>query len=178
MGQFGREGAGKIVTHGNGLLITAIFWGAIVRIVFISNFFGYREHTSRHRMPEKLAEKGQPIPPEILNGNGPYYDDSYRGGWHRYSLAGGIYMICDGFSASVARRALALQGRDKLLDQLVLLATAAVILLALPLGHIAAAIETVTAGLENLLPVIIASGAGADRVFRAACGGPAGVSPE
>jgi hypothetical protein len=87
------------ITHGNGLLITAIFWGAIVLIVFVSNFFGYRERTSRHRMIEKLAEKGQPIPPELLsgNGNGRYYDGGgYRGGWHRYSLAGGIYLMCIG----------------------------------------------------------------------------------
>ena len=62
----------------------------------------------------------------------------------------------DGLSASVARRALALQERDKLLDQLVLIVTAAAILLALPLGHIVAAIETVTVGLENLLPITIA----------------------
>lgn len=92
-----------IVTHGNGLLITAIFWGAIVLIVFLSNFFGYRERTSRHRMIEKLAEKGQPIPPELLNGNGNgrYYDGGYRGGWHRYSLAGGIYMMCVGVALFV-----------------------------------------------------------------------------
>jgi hypothetical protein len=62
----------------------------------------------------------------------------------------------DGFSASVARRALALQERDKLLDQLVLIVTAAIILLALPLGHVMAAIETVTVGLESFLPVTIA----------------------
>ena len=62
----------------------------------------------------------------------------------------------DGFSASVARRALALQERDKLLDQLVLIVTAAFILLALPIDRIVAAIETVTVGLGNLLPVTIA----------------------
>lgn len=62
----------------------------------------------------------------------------------------------DGFSASVAHRALALQERDKLLDQLVLIVTAAVILLALPLGRLMAAIETVTVHLGNLLPVTIA----------------------
>ncbi|HEY7977509.1 MAG TPA: hypothetical protein VID67_04890 [Rhizomicrobium sp.] len=62
----------------------------------------------------------------------------------------------DGFSASVARRALALQERDKLLDQLVLIVTAAIILAALPLDRIMAAIETVTVGLGNLLPVTIA----------------------
>ncbi|MBS0273061.1 MAG: hypothetical protein JSR55_01395 [Proteobacteria bacterium] len=92
-----------IVTHGNGLLISAIFWGAIVLIVFVSNFFGYRERTSRHRMIEKLAEKGQPIPPELLSGNGYRYSDSYgyRGGWHRYSLAGGIYMMCVGVALFV-----------------------------------------------------------------------------
>ena len=62
----------------------------------------------------------------------------------------------DGFSASVARRALKLQERDKLLDQLVLIVTAGVILFALPLGRIMAAIETVTVNLGNLLPVAIA----------------------
>lgn len=61
-----------------------------------------------------------------------------------------------GFSASVAYRALKLQERDKLLDQLVLIVTAAVIMLALPLGSLAAAIETVTVNLGNLLPVTIA----------------------
>src|ERR1700744_6708053 len=91
-----------IVTHGDGLLISAIFWGAIVLIVFFSNFFGYRERVSRHRTIEKLAEKGQPIPPELLNGNGRrYYDNSYRAGWHRYSLGGGIYMMCVGVALFV-----------------------------------------------------------------------------
>ena len=62
----------------------------------------------------------------------------------------------DGFSAAVARRALARQERDKLLDSLVLLLTAAIILMALPLARIVAAIETVTLGLGNSLPVAIA----------------------
>jgi hypothetical protein len=90
-----------IITHGNGLLITAIFWGAIVLIVLISNFFGYRDRASRHRMIEKLADKGQPIPPELLQGNGRgYYDGSYRGS-RRFSLAGGIYMMCIGVALFV-----------------------------------------------------------------------------
>jgi len=62
----------------------------------------------------------------------------------------------DGFSASVAYRVLKLQERDKLLDQLVLLVTAGIILLALPLGRLMAAIETVTVNLGNLLPVTVA----------------------
>lgn len=61
-----------------------------------------------------------------------------------------------GFSASVARRALALQERDKLLDQLILIVTVGIILAALPLGRLMAAIETVTVGLGDLLPVTIA----------------------
>ena len=40
----------------------AIFWIAIVAIVFFGNFFSYRERTSRYRMIQTLAEKGQPIP--------------------------------------------------------------------------------------------------------------------
>jgi Domain of unknown function (DUF6249) len=85
-----------IVTHGNGLLISAIFWGAIVLIVFLTNFFGYRERVSRHRTIERLAEKGQPIPPELLNGNGYGRGVYGRRGWYRYSLSGGIYLMCVG----------------------------------------------------------------------------------
>ena len=67
------------VTHGNGLLISAIFWGAIVLIVFANNFFGYRERSSRHRMIETLAEKGQPIPPEMINTRSDlYYPETLR----------------------------------------------------------------------------------------------------
>ncbi|HEY2032521.1 MAG TPA: hypothetical protein VGH02_02410 [Rhizomicrobium sp.] len=65
----------------------------------------------------------------------------------------------DGFSAAVARRALALNERHKLLDQLVLLAVAGVVLAALPLASISAAIETVTLSLGDLLPVAVAFGA-------------------
>jgi len=88
------------ITHGSGLWISAVFWGAIVLMVFFGNFFRYRERTSRHRVIEKLAEKGQPIPPELLNGDGGR-DYGYRGGWHRYSLAGGIYLMCVGVALFV-----------------------------------------------------------------------------
>ncbi len=90
-----------IVTHSNGLIISLIFWGAIVLIVFLGNFFGYRGRTSRHRMIEKLADKGQPIPPELLAGNGcgNFYDGSR--GWHRNSLTGGIYLMCVGVALFV-----------------------------------------------------------------------------
>lgn len=84
----------------HGLLVSAIFWGAIVLIVFVTNFFGYRERASRHRAIERLAEKGQPIPPELLSGNGRGYRDGPRD-WRRYSLSGGIYMMCIGIALFV-----------------------------------------------------------------------------
>jgi hypothetical protein len=88
-----------VITHG--LLVSAIFWGAIVLIVLISNFFGYRERASRHRAIERLAEKGQPIPPELVNGFGRGYGSGGPRGWYRYSLSGGIYMMCIGIALFV-----------------------------------------------------------------------------
>jgi hypothetical protein len=61
-----------------------------------------------------------------------------------------------GFSAAVALRARHEMERHKLLDQLVLLLTGAVILAALPLTHLTAAIETVTLRLGNSYPVALA----------------------
>ena len=91
-----------IVTHGNGLIISLIFWGAIVLIVFLGNFFSYRERTSRHRVIEKLVDKGQPVPPELLNGNGRgYYRDGYRGGRYGNPLSSGIYLMCIGVAIAV-----------------------------------------------------------------------------
>lgn len=86
-----------IVTHGNGLLISAIFWGAIVLIVFLGNFFSYRERTSRHRMIETLAEKGQTIPPDILAGSGGR-DYSYR---YSHPVQSGIYLMGIGIALAI-----------------------------------------------------------------------------
>ncbi len=44
----------------------SILWIALILIVFVSSFFRYRTRASRHRMLEKLAEKGQAISPELL----------------------------------------------------------------------------------------------------------------
>lgn len=61
-----------------------------------------------------------------------------------------------GFSAAVALRARHEVERHKLLDQLALLFTGAVILAALPLTHLMAAIEIVTLRLGNSAPVALA----------------------
>ena len=45
---------------------SVVFWGAIVLIVFFSSYFRYRTRASRHRMLEKLAEKGQTVSPEAV----------------------------------------------------------------------------------------------------------------
>jgi hypothetical protein len=76
--------------------IVAMFWIAVVLIVFFGNFFSYRERTSRHRMIETLAEKGQPIPPEYLGNGRRYYS------W-RYSnpVASGVYLMCVGVALFV-----------------------------------------------------------------------------
>ena len=44
-----------------------IFWGAIVLIVFFSGLFKYLSRASRHRMIERLTEKGQNVTPELLD---------------------------------------------------------------------------------------------------------------
>ena len=79
----------------HGMTSAAIFWIAIVVIVFMSQFFSYRERTSRHRMIETLAEKGQPIPPDFLGND--------RGHGWRYSnpIQSGICMMCIGIALAV-----------------------------------------------------------------------------
>jgi len=71
-----------------------IFWGAIVAIVVVSNFFSYRAQASRHRMMETLAEKGQPVPPEMFAGR----HDDYR---YRSPIASGIFLMCIGIALAV-----------------------------------------------------------------------------
>jgi hypothetical protein len=75
-----------------------IFWTAIVAIIFIGNFFRYRERTSRHRMIETLAEKGQPIPPDYFG-----YDRYYGRHYWRYQnpIASGILLMCVGIALAV-----------------------------------------------------------------------------
>ena len=79
----------------HGLDSTLIFWGAIVLIVVIANFFSYKSMASRHRMVETLAQKGQPIPPELLTSG---RDRSYR---YHNPIQSGIFLMCIGVALAV-----------------------------------------------------------------------------
>jgi predicted anti-sigma-YlaC factor YlaD len=73
-----------------------IFWSAIVAIVIITNYFSHKNLASRHRMMETLAEKGQPIPPELLARGREYYH--YR---DRSPIQSGIFLMCIGIALAV-----------------------------------------------------------------------------
>jgi hypothetical protein len=53
---------------------SVVFWSAIVLFVLIGEVFKYKTRASKHRMMERLAEKGQTLSPELLaslsGGNG------------------------------------------------------------------------------------------------------------
>jgi hypothetical protein len=77
---------------------SVVFWGAIVLIVFMSFLFGHLRRSSKYRMIERLAEKGQTISPELLasvsNGNG-------RGERHHSPIQSGIFLMCIGIAIAV-----------------------------------------------------------------------------
>lgn len=76
--------------------VILIFWGAIVLIVFFTGFFRLLERVSRHRMIEALAEKGQPIPADMLAGTDR--DMPYRYG---NTIGSGIFLMCIGIALAV-----------------------------------------------------------------------------
>ena len=78
----------------HGMESTIIFWGAIVLIVVVTNYFSYKNMSSRHRMMETLAEKGQPIPPELLTKGREHYRD-------RSPIQSGIFLMCIGVALAV-----------------------------------------------------------------------------
>ncbi len=80
------------VTHS--MDVVFIFWGAIALMVVFGSFFSYRAQASHHRMLEKLAEKGQPIPPELLAGSRDYRH-------HRSPIQSGIFLMCIGIALAV-----------------------------------------------------------------------------
>ncbi len=81
------------VTHGMNVVL--IFWVAIAFIVAVTSFFSYRAQASHHRMIEKLAEKGQPIPPELLSGGGREFRHN------RSPIQSGILLMCVGIALAL-----------------------------------------------------------------------------
>ncbi|HTQ12606.1 MAG TPA: DUF6249 domain-containing protein [Rhizomicrobium sp.] len=83
------------IFHGSDMGTVSVFWLAVVAVVFITAFSRAFERSRRYRAIEKMAEKGQAVPPEMLNGRG--YRDRYPGSpiWH------GIYMMCVGVAIFV-----------------------------------------------------------------------------
>jgi len=82
-----------VVFHG--MESTIIFWGAIVLIVVLGNYFRYKSQTSRHRLIETLVAKGQQVPPELLAGRDRY---SYR---YHSPIQSGIFLMCIGIALAV-----------------------------------------------------------------------------
>ena len=79
------------VFHGNDFGVVALFWIAVLAIIFVVSFFRYRERTSRYRAIETLAEKGHQIPPDMLNGR---YRDRYNGS----PIWSGVTLMCCGIA--------------------------------------------------------------------------------
>jgi hypothetical protein len=78
----------------HGMESTIIFWGAIVAIVLVGNYFSYKTQASRHRMMEIMAEKGQSVPPEMMTAG----RDRYR---YHNPIQSGIFMMCIGIALAL-----------------------------------------------------------------------------
>ncbi len=76
----------------NTVLVTAIFWIAIALIAVAASFFSYMSRSARYRMVQSLAEKGQPLPPELMAS----LADANAGTGPRQSLRAGIVLVCIG----------------------------------------------------------------------------------
>lgn len=78
----------------NSISVTAIFWASIAVIAVAASFFSYLSRAARYRMLQSLAEKGQPLPPELL-ANLADANGSPRG-----VLRSGIILVCIGTALS------------------------------------------------------------------------------
>jgi hypothetical protein len=91
---------------------SVIFWGAVLLICFFTSLFGYLERRSRYSAIEKMVEKGQTVPPEMLNRYGVSYG---RRDWHyQHPAVSGIYLMCVGVALAVFFWAM--QGGGELFD--------------------------------------------------------------
>jgi len=89
-----------------------VFWSAILLICFFTSLFGYLERNSRYRAIEKMVDKGQTVPPEMLGRYAGRYD---RHVWqYTHPAASGIFLMCIGVAIAVFLWAL--QGGGNVID--------------------------------------------------------------
>jgi hypothetical protein len=50
-------------------LVGVVFWAVIGVVVVANGYFVYQVRMARYRVMQTLAEKGQPVPVELFNGN-------------------------------------------------------------------------------------------------------------
>lgn len=77
-----------------------ISWIGIVLIVFMVFFFISVNRRAKYRVLEKFAEKGQPIPPELMRGiNSDASDPAWKN--ERSSITSGITLMCTGVALAL-----------------------------------------------------------------------------
>jgi len=77
------------------IAISLAFWIAVVAIVFIAVFFGHRAKMARYKLLETMAEKGQPISPDVLASLGDSRQKP-KGG-----MTSGIFQMCIGVALAI-----------------------------------------------------------------------------
>jgi hypothetical protein len=77
--------------------ILTVIWGAILLLVFFVLFFSYLNRRAKYRMIERLAEKGQPLTPEMLSG----ITNGSGGKGDKNPVTSGIFLMCIGVALAI-----------------------------------------------------------------------------
>ena len=72
------------------IMIAVIFWVVIGIIVVANGYFVFQVRAARYRVMQTLAEKGQPVPVELLTGSNRSAPNGF--------LRGGIVLVCVGLT--------------------------------------------------------------------------------
>ncbi|MBV9044859.1 MAG: hypothetical protein JO348_12825 [Alphaproteobacteria bacterium] len=75
------------------LFISITFWVVIAVVVVANGYFVYQVRMARYRVMQTLADKNQPVPPELFSGP--------RSSAHTGMIRGGIIMVALGFALGV-----------------------------------------------------------------------------
>jgi len=57
----------QVVSDITGVLVTAIFWGFVAAVVLVPLYLRYRDRGRLHETLRIAYEKGQPVPPELID---------------------------------------------------------------------------------------------------------------